>query len=136
MWYFFSLARYNAHLDDCCHPFSSFCLPSSNTTAIKWIEGPTIASSTESTIEHISKLAPDDILIDVRHPADIDANPLSVPDNQLLCIPFFNLEKQLSNLNANKKYCLYCDKGIMSRLQAQLMREKGFNQVAVFRAKT
>ena len=112
-----------------------FCLHSS-ITATKWIEGPTIASSTTGTIEHVSNLAPGDILIDVRHPADIDANPLPMPDNQLLCIPFYNLEKKLCDLDPGKKYCLYCDKGTMSRLQAQLMREKGFNQVAVFSAKT
>jgi rhodanese-related sulfurtransferase len=31
---------------------------------------------------------------------------------------------------------LYCEKGIMSRLQALLMREKGFNLVGIFSGKT
>jgi tRNA uracil 4-sulfurtransferase len=75
-------------------------------------------------------------LIDVRHPGEIDAKPISLPDNQILCIPFFNLEQRLGELDPQKKYRLYCGKGIMSRLQAQLMRDKGFEQVAVFIAKT
>jgi tRNA uracil 4-sulfurtransferase len=51
-------------------------------------------------------------------------------------MPFFNLEQQLEQLDKNLCYLLYCDKGIMSRLQAILMREKGFNQVSIFSTKT
>jgi hypothetical protein len=41
-------------------------------------------------------------LIDVRHPGEIDAKPISLPDNQILCIPFFNLEQRLGELTLKK----------------------------------
>lgn len=94
-----------------------------------------MVSSNTGTIEQSSRLAEGDILIDVRHPADADAQPLSMGSNQILCIPFFNLEQRLDELDRQKTYQLYCDKGIMSRLQAQLMRDSGFAQVAVFTGK-
>ena len=91
-----------------------------------------MVSPETGTIEHSALLAEGDILIDVRHPADADAQPLSMHSHQVLCIPFFSLEQRLDELDPQKTYRLYCDKGIMSRLQAQLMRDKGFSQVAVF----
>jgi thiamine biosynthesis protein ThiI len=94
-----------------------------------------MASSHKGSIEQNSRLAEGDILIDVRHPADVDAQPLSVPGNPVLCIPFFSLEQRLDELDRQQTYRLYCDKGIMSRLQAQLMRDKGFAQVTVFTGK-
>ena len=94
-----------------------------------------MVSSNTGTIEQSSRLAEGDILIDVRHPADADAQPLSMGSNQILCIPFFSLEQRLDELDRQKTYRLYCDKGIMSRLQAQLMLDSGFSQVAVFTGK-
>ena len=91
-----------------------------------------MVSSETGTIEQSPRLAEGDILIDVRHPADADAQPLAIHSHQILCIPFFSLEQRLDELDPQKTYRLYCDKGIMSRLQAQLMREKGFKQVAIF----
>jgi len=91
-----------------------------------------MVSPETGTIEHSALLAEGDILIDVRHPADADAQPLSINSHQVLCIPFFSLEQRLDELDPQQTYRLYCDKGIMSRLQAQLMRDKGFPQVAVF----
>ena len=76
-----------------------------------------------------------DIIIDIRHPADIDANPLSAGDNEVIAVAFFNLEQSLSQLHPEQSYLLYCDKGLMSRIQAQLMREKGFIKVGVFKPK-
>ena len=83
-------------------------------------------------IRHTSEISIADILIDVRHPADVEQQPISLPDMRIISIPFFNLEQQLDNLDKSSSYLLYCDKGIMSRLQAQLMRDRGFEQVAVF----
>ena len=76
-----------------------------------------------------------DIIIDIRHPADIDANPLSAGDNEVIAVAFFNLEQSLSQLHPEQSYLLYCNKGLMSRIQAQLMRETGFIKVGVFKPK-
>ncbi|MDG1485141.1 MAG: hypothetical protein P8Q25_02330 [Porticoccaceae bacterium] len=88
--------------------------------------------SSSTHMRHTSRVSATDILIDVRHPADAEQKPLSIPDIQILNIPFFNLEQQLGALDKTCSYLLYCEKGIMSRLQAQLMRDKGFEQVAVY----
>ena len=76
-----------------------------------------------------------DIIIDIRHPADIDANPLIAGDNEVIVVAFFNLEQSLSQLRPEQSYLLYCDKGLMSRIQAQLIREKGFTKVGIFKPK-
>ena len=68
----------------------------------------------------------------MRHPAEVEQKPLASPDIETINIPFFNFEQQLDNLDKAGSYLLYCDKGIMSRLQAQVMREKGFKQIAIF----
>jgi thiamine biosynthesis protein ThiI len=99
-------------------------------------EGLGIDSSITGDIARTSEIGPDDILVDIRHPADIEKKPLIADDHSLLSIPFFNLEQQFDKLDRRKRYLLYCDKGIMSRLQAQLMREHGFQQVAVYSPKT
>tara|TARA_B110000902_G_scaffold232859_1_gene276186 strand:+ start:337 stop:585 length:249 start_codon:yes stop_codon:yes gene_type:complete len=77
-----------------------------------------------------------DIIIDIRHPAEADTQPLAGGDNKIIVLPFFNLEQQLDQLDTNTCYLLYCEKGIMSRLQALLMQEKGFHLVGIFSAKT
>jgi thiamine biosynthesis protein ThiI len=94
-----------------------------------------ISNSSSADIETISEPCVDDIIIDIRHPAEVDARPLNPGKNKLLALPFFNLEQQLGQLDKNLCYLLYCEKGIMSRLQAILMREKGFNRVGIFSAK-
>jgi thiamine biosynthesis protein ThiI len=100
------------------------------------IIGISISNSSSSEVETIYEPCAGDIIIDIRHPADVDARPLRSGKNKLLVIPFFKLEQQLDQLNKNLCYLLYCEKGIMSRLQAILMCEKGFNQVKIFSTKT
>ena len=95
-----------------------------------------ISNSSSTDVETISEPCAGDIIIDIRHPADVDARPLKSGKNKHLVMPFFNLEQQLDQLDKNLCYLLYCEKGTMSRLQAILMREKGFNQVSIFSAKT
>jgi len=62
----------------------------------------------------------------------VEQKPLDIAAVEPINIPFFNFEQQLDSLDKASSYLLYCDKGIMSRIQAQVMREKGFNQIAIF----
>jgi thiamine biosynthesis protein ThiI len=96
------------------------------------IEEQIISKTPPGNIPQTSQLQQGDILIDVRHPAEVEKTPLKSEKNSLLCIPFYNLESQLDQLDPLKSYLLYCDKGIMSRLQANLMCDQGFEQVAIF----
>jgi thiamine biosynthesis protein ThiI len=82
-------------------------------------------------IKTIFEPALGDIIIDIRHPQESADAPLVFASNTVLSIPFFNLEAQLSELDAMLTYLIYCDKGIMSRLQANIMRDRGFKHIAV-----
>lgn len=97
---------------------------------------PSTSSDSSAEIKTIYEPCAGDIIIDIRHPAEVDATPLNKPKNELLTVPFFNLEQQLDQLDKHHRYLLYCEKGIMSRLQALLMREKGFKHVDIFSIKT
>lgn len=66
----------------------------------------------------------DQIIIDIRSPMETDERPLDLPH---LAIPFFKLAKQTADLDKSKTYLLYCQQGVMSKLQAVAMAEQGFD---------
>jgi len=82
-------------------------------------------------IAFILKPQPRDIVIDLRHPEERNTDPLRLLKNQCLQIPFFNLPLILGTLDPLERYLLYCDRGIMSRLQAINMRNEGFKSVGL-----
>jgi len=59
-----------------------------------------------------------DIIIDIRHPAESADNPLLLTNNRVLEIPFYELESRRSEFNNGHRYLLYCQKGTMSRIHA------------------
>lgn len=83
-------------------------------------------------IETVSQPQAQDIILDVRHPDETEQRPLIWPANQIICLPFFQIAKQLVELDKQQSYLLYCEKGIMSRLHADAMQKSGFEKVAVF----
>ena len=56
-----------------------------------------------------------------------------INDDVLLEIPFFELDKSMSTLDVEQQYLLYCDRGVMSRLHAEILREKGLPNIGVYR---
>ena len=68
-----------------------------------------------------------DVIIDIRHPDEADAAPLELPNNQVLQIPFFELESRLGDLDSDARHLLYCQKGTMSRIHAHhlMLEQKG-----------
>ena len=48
-------------------------------------------------------------------------------------MPFYRLRSQFPTLDQSKRYLLYCERGLMSRMQAQVLLERGFENVAVFK---
>jgi len=66
-----------------------------------------------------------DIVIDIRHPHELALKPLQLTANCILQIPFFKLQTS-ELLNKQDDYLLYCDKGVMSQLQAEELADKGF----------
>lgn len=65
------------------------------------------------------------VIIDIRHPNEVTMNPLQLTSNRVICIPFFNLHST-ELLDKHTDYLLYCDKGVMSQLQAEELIAKGY----------
>jgi len=84
-------------------------------------------------VESISDLAATDIVVDIRSPEEEDERPLEIDGIEVIHIPFFKLSGQFDELDQSKQYLLYCDRGVMSKLQALLLHENGYNNVRVYR---
>jgi thiamine biosynthesis protein ThiI len=76
--------------------------------------------NTQAPIEVAKHLQPEDIVIDIRSEEDT----LSLPDNRVLKIPFYDLKKEFKKLDLTNNYLLYCQKGIMSQLHAQYLKDE------------
>ena len=74
-----------------------------------------------------------DVIIDIRHPDETDANPLKLDDVEVLVIPFYSLNHNFANLDMNRQYYLYCQKGVMSQLHAANLKDAGKLNVGVYR---
>lgn len=84
-------------------------------------------------VEVFSMPQPGAIILDIRHPDEVDVRPLKLANSQIEEIPFFALQNSFKDLSAETRYLLYCDKGVMSRLHAELLVDQGFENVAVYR---
>jgi tRNA uracil 4-sulfurtransferase len=73
------------------------------------------------------------VILDIRHPDEVDVRPLRLSGVQVQEIPFFALQNHFEELSSDTRYLLYCDKGVMSRLHAELLVDQGFENVAVYR---
>ena len=93
-------------------------------------------SKKENDVAIVRSLAECGIVIDIRHPIDIEISPLSFGVKvKILNIPFYSLSSQFKSLESNQDYSLYCDKGMMSRMHAAHLMELGFNNVSVLELK-
>ncbi len=84
-------------------------------------------------VEIVALPGKSDVVIDIRHPQEMAVAPLNLTANEVLAIPFYKLQST-EQLNKSSHYLLYCDKGIMSQLQAEELISKGF-QVKVYQPK-
>jgi thiamine biosynthesis protein ThiI len=81
-------------------------------------------------LENIPKGA---VIVDIRSPDEEDENPLALDDVEVKHIPFYKLATQFGDLDMSKEYLLYCDHGVMSKLQALYLLDNGFKNVKVYR---
>ncbi|MCW9709753.1 tRNA 4-thiouridine(8) synthase ThiI [Avibacterium sp. 21-586] len=83
-------------------------------------------------VDTISVLGKNDIVIDIRSPEETDENPLELAGQEVCLIPFYKLSTLFPELDQSKNYVLYCERGVMSKLQALYLKESGFENVKVF----
>jgi len=87
---------------------------------------------TPEEVELVQTPALDDVIIDVRHPVEEERSPLTLTNNQVVRIPFYELNQQLGSLPRNRQYLLYCDRGTMSRMHAGHLKAEGHHNVKVY----
>ncbi len=84
-------------------------------------------------VEQVAAVQEHAIVLDIRSADEEENNPLEIEGVEVKHIPFFKLATQFGDLDQSKTYLLYCERGVMSRLQALYLQEQGFNNVKVYR---
>ncbi|PKA29002.1 tRNA 4-thiouridine(8) synthase ThiI [Cedecea lapagei] len=84
-------------------------------------------------VETVSGFSANDVIVDIRAIDEQDASPLSVEGVEVVSLPFYKLSTKFGDLEKDKTYLLWCERGVMSRLQALYLREQGFTNVKVYR---
>ncbi|WP_114786655.1 tRNA uracil 4-sulfurtransferase ThiI [Vibrio tetraodonis] len=72
-------------------------------------------------------------VIDIRSPEEEEDSPLEIDGVEVIHLPFYKLGTQFGDLDQSKTYLLYCDRGVMSRLQALYLQDQGFTNIKVYR---
>ena len=84
-------------------------------------------------VDMVEQISGETIIIDIRSPDEEENQPLAIVGVEIKHLPFYKLGAQFSELDQSKEYLLYCDHGVMSKLQALLLIDSGFNNVKVYR---
>ncbi|MFG1175632.1 tRNA uracil 4-sulfurtransferase ThiI [Erwiniaceae bacterium CAU 1747] len=95
-----------------------------------------IAEQTEEEVvevETVASFKANDAVLDIRSSDEQDARPLNVEGVEVKSLPFYKLGTQFGNLDQTKTWLLYCERGVMSRLQALYLHEQGFTNVKIYR---
>jgi len=99
------------------------------TSIDKVLEG----STNIHNIEVVNTPAVDDVVIDIRAQDEVEKAPLALTNNRILTIPFYELARKMAALDPADSYLLYCDRGVMSQMQAVDLHQKGFTNLKVYR---
>ena len=84
-------------------------------------------------VASVDVLPQDCVVLDIRSAEEQEDKPLMLPNVNVKHLPFFKLAAQFPLLEADKDYFLYCERGVMSQLQALLLHEQGYVNVQVYR---
>lgn len=89
--------------------------------------------SEDIQVEMLNQALPGQVVIDIRHPDEAEDAPLQLDGVETLEMPFYAVNNKFKELDANRQYLLYCDKGVMSRLHAHHLLHEGHTNVRVYR---
>ena len=84
-------------------------------------------------VETTAQFAPNEVVLDIRSDEEREDKPLVVEGATVESMAFFKLGTQFDTLDQSKTYLLYCDRGVMSKLQALYLKDAGFTNVKVYR---
>jgi tRNA uracil 4-sulfurtransferase len=86
-----------------------------------------------AAVDMVEEIPANAIIIDIRSPEEEDESPLDIDSVEVKHIPFYKLATQFGDLPQDKDYLLYCDRGVMSKLQALYLHDNGYKNVKVYR---
>ena len=86
-------------------------------------------------VDLLSEIPKGSVVVDVRHPEEVAEHALVLQNAEVVLLPFFEIQKKFVEQPQNRKYLLYCARGIMSRLHAELLLEAGYQNVGVYKPK-
>ncbi|CAM2849721.1 tRNA uracil 4-sulfurtransferase ThiI [Vibrio neptunius] len=84
-------------------------------------------------VEQVQAVEQHATVLDIRSPEEEEDNPLEIEGVEVKHLPFYKLGTQFGDLDQSKTYLLYCERGVMSRLQALYLLDQGFTNVKVYR---
>lgn len=84
-------------------------------------------------VEEVHEVLSGQIVLDIRHPNEVEDNPLHLPGIDVHALPFYAINQRFTELDASRQYLLYCDRGVMSRLHAHHLLNEGHANVRVYR---
>lgn len=84
-------------------------------------------------VETVVDFGADDVILDIRSNDEREEKPLQLTQVEVKPLPFYKLDSQFGTLDQRKTYLLYCERGVMNRLQALHLLEQGYNNVKVYR---
>ncbi|MDC0663006.1 tRNA uracil 4-sulfurtransferase ThiI [Marinobacter sp. SS21] len=88
--------------------------------------------TTPEDVELVPTPGVDDVIIDVRHPSEGERAPLVLTNNEVLQIPFYELNQRIGELPKDRHYLLFCDRGSMSRVHAGHLKAEGYANIKVY----
>lgn len=86
---------------------------------------------TVPTVNSVTEMAENAVVIDIRAPEDEEANPLVLTGISVKHVPFYKLERSMEQLQPHQHYYLYCERGVMSKYHTHLLRKRGLNNVSL-----
>ena len=84
-------------------------------------------------VEEVTEALPGQVVIDIRHPDQAEDQPLELEGVEVRTLPFYAINNRFKELDENRQYLLYCDRGVMSRLHAHHLLSEGHANVRVYR---
>ena len=92
--------------------------------------------SKDIQVEEVREALSGQIVIDIRHPDQVEDQPLDLGVIEQLDVPFYAINSRFKDFDPNRQYLLYCDQGIMSKLHAHHLLHEGYANVRVYRPDT
>jgi thiamine biosynthesis protein ThiI len=80
----------------------------------------------------VSLPSPSDIIVDIRHPNEVEDAPLELNHNDIINMPFYEIGTRKDELKEDQSYLFYCQKGTMSKIHAHHLNKQGMTNIKVY----